>query len=177
MRRPSAGRGRLPLSAVGTRGWLLVALVLGTLSLALPWGRFAESTLGPGTTTAGYCSTVWSSDGGATLDCVPGLYFPGAVLTSEGVLTGTAIQPRVLLVVAALLVWRAYRRSGAPAARVDPAAVLAVALGVLAVPLVGPAAQTGQVVWAVALAALVVALRRDGLLGVPDRLRRPVPST
>lgn len=176
MRRPSAGRGRLPLTATGTRGWLLVALGLGALSLALPWGRFAETTLGPGTMTAGYCSTVWGSDGGATLDCMPGLYLPGAVLTSEGVLTGAAIQPRVLLVVAALLVWRAHRRRDPSRAVVDPAAALAVALGVLAIPLVGPAAQSGQVVWALGLAALVVALRRDGLLGLPDRLRRPARS-
>lgn len=176
MRRPSAGRGRLPLAPTGTRGWLLVALALGALSLALPWGRFLETTVGPGTMTAGYCSTVWSADGGATLDCMPGLYFPGMVLTDDGVLTGAAIQPRVLLVLAALLVWRAYRRRDAGRRVTDPAAVLAVALGVLAIPLVGPAAQSGQVVWALGLSALVVALRRDGLLGLPDRLRRPAAA-
>jgi hypothetical protein len=171
VRRPSAGRGRLPLSASGTRGWLLVAALLGVVSLALPWGRWSQQLTTAPTVAPGSCTTSWSYDGYPTTDCTSMMFFPGMDLTTGGVLMGTDLHARVLLVLAALLVWRAYRRRDPGRAVVDPAAALAVALGVLAVPLVGPAAQSGQVVWALALVALVVALRRDGLLGVPDRLR------
>lgn len=167
MRRPSAGRGRLPLTAAGTRGWLVLAALLGVVSLGLPWG--SESFLLGGYLAPGSCVSTYDVDGFATLDCTYGSYVPGIAV--DGLVTGADLAARVLLVAVAGLVWFAHRRRDPAHAVVDPAAGLAVVLAVVAPLLAGAAAQSGQVAWVLGTVALVVALRRDGLLGLPDRVR------
>jgi len=176
MRRPSAGRGRLPLPAAGTRGWLTLAALLGVLSLGLPWATWSERYATGGFLTPGSCTTTYDHEGFATLDCLPMTFTPGFDLTSAGTLTGADLAARVLLVVVAVLVWTAYRRRDASRAVVDPAAGLAVALAAVAPLIAGAAAQTGQVAWVLGAVALVVALRRDGMLGLPARVSRNAPA-
>lgn len=172
MRRPSAARGRLPLTAAGTRGWLALAAVLGVVSLGLPWSTWSGGSTTAGTLVPGGCTTSYGYDGFPTLDCTPMSFVPGFSFTTGGSLAGADLAARVLLVAAAALVWTAYRRRDPARAVLDPAAALATGLGVLAPFIAGAAAQTGQIAWVLGVVALVVALRRDGLLGLPDRVSR-----
>lgn len=176
MRRPSAGRGRLPLPVAGTRGWLVLAGLLGVLSLGLPWDTWSARYGTGGLLAPGTCMTTYDYEGFPTLDCTGSSYVPGFDVTSSGTLSGADLAARVLLVVVAGLVWLAYRRRDASRAVVDPAAGLAVVLAVVAPLLAGAAVQSGQVAWVLGAVALVVALRRDGLLGLPDRVRASVPA-
>ena len=139
------------------RRWLLIAAVAATLSLGLPWST--SPTFGV-SVIPGFCSTSYCADGFATTECGPATtqFAPTGGLTPS---VGYQHPVRVLGLVTAGLVVAGYRRGHRGWLLAAPAP------GVLALCGYGLTGTSGQLVFAAALGALVMALVRDGV--VPRR--------
>lgn len=135
---------------------LTVAGALALLALGLPWGGAGPGRWTTGIYTPGFCSTIYDSNGYASSECSPGFYLPGIHL-SDGPPAGYLTGARVVVVVVVALLTLGLRQ---PDSRLPTVAVAVAAGGWL----VDPGATSGQIVYLVALAVLVVALHRSGRL-------------
>lgn len=159
--RSALNQGRPPPIGAAARLWLAVALLATVLSVGLPWSAtgLSPGSYLPGYYTPGFCATVYDYDGYASMDCGPGYLSPGFYLSGYGFggEAGASHPARVFIAVGLLLVVLGYRRGSA---QVLTAALLIGAVGFLAYG-VSPAA--GQLSFGLALAALWLALRADGI--------------
>jgi hypothetical protein len=152
------------------RSWLVLAAVAATVSLGLPWDTTVETGFGYTFYGSGLCYNSYDADGWMTTVCDP-YWTPRLEVKPElTTLLGTGHPVRALLPVTVLMVVAGYRRGNRrwAAAAPVPAAVGLVASGVTG--------MAGQWVFGLALAALVVALRRDGVLPSRHRAATPVPT-
>lgn len=150
--------------ATGIRGGLLtVAAAFALLSLGLPWGSSDPGRWTGGFYSPGFCSTVYDGNGWASTECGPGFYSAGIHLGGGSGAAGYRTCVRVFLLIAAVLLIIGLRRRSGPL----PALAAAVlTLGWL----LQPGAQSGQIAYLLALAALVTALHRKGRLPAVGRL-------
>ncbi|WP_157970486.1 hypothetical protein [Nakamurella deserti] len=146
------------------RSWLVIAAVAATVSLGLPWKNTVETGFGYTFYGNGLCHNSYDADGWMTTVCDP-YWTPRLEVKPElTTMLGIAHPVRALLLLTVVMVVVGYRRGdrrwlvAAPA----PAAVGITAFGVTG--------MAGQSLCALALGALLVALRRDGVF--PSR--RPV---
>lgn len=152
--------------AARVRGGLFtVAAAFALLSLGLPWGSSDPGRWTAGSYSPGFCTTVYDSNGWASMECGPGFYSPGIHLSGGGAPAGYLTGIRVILVVVVVLLAISLRQ---PAGPLPTVAVAVAAIGWM----LQPGARSGQIAYLLALAVLVVALRRAGRIsrsGPPPR--------
>jgi hypothetical protein len=167
---PAASRilGRVrPVPAART--WLFIAFAAAILSLGLPWDT--KLTLTPGMITTGLfsplgvCGLRYDYAGYAYTDCSNwynwgyyqmGHFIPNTVFGFRG-------PARVVIALVAIVVFLGYRLGSSRLLKLAP--ILAVG-GFIAT---GVTAYSGQLVFLFALAALLIALSKDGLVKLPQR--------
>lgn len=149
------------------REWLILAACLTILGLGLPVGSWEiEDSYLHGSYNPGYCVTSYDYNGGSYLECTAGTISPSIYLAgSQGSLTAAKSGIRVFVALAVVLAVLAVRRNNRLAAQ---AAVVTGVVGILryAVP-----PQPGNIVFALALLALCLALQERRLIRLPHRLR------
>ena len=138
--------------------------MLAVLSLGMIW-RWSY-TIGPGYFMPGFCYTRYDYEGWAYTQCDP-YYQYGSITPTE--MNGFAHPVRVLLLLAVLAVVVGYRRASRGLLLAAPALA---AVGLFAFGVTG---RPGQLVFAAAIGALLMALHVDGVLKVPgaDRVTQP----
>ncbi len=139
------------------RRWLLIAAVAATLSLGLPWKNSVEAGFGFTYYGTGLCSNSWDADGWMTTTCDP-YWTPQLEVKPELTTVIGAEHPAralVLLTVLALVV--GYRRGHRGWLRLAPTPAMVALFGY------GVTGMSGQLAFALALGALVMALVRDGV--------------
>lgn len=137
--------------------WWVVAALAAATSLGLPWGSRGGSgdVWVPGFITP--ASFVPSFDG--TVEMMPGTVSYGFLVPGgTAAYAGYQTDARVVVALACVLLWLAVRR------RSPDLALGGLAVAVLAVLLSGLVVTGGLLVYLAAVAAVVLALRADGLL-------------
>jgi hypothetical protein len=144
------GRIALPIAV---RRRLFLAAGLTVVALCLPWSPARAGSYLHGWYAPGSCISVYDSDGYATLDCTPGYVTPGWFTPGTAMQPGYATDLRIIVLVAVAALLVGLRRSS-PALQQG---ALLVAVAGLALNL---APQSGQLVYAVAVALAAIALRQ-----------------
>lgn len=144
-----------------SRIWLVIATVAAVISLGLPWKKTTELGYGFTYYGTGLCSNSYDADGWMTTTCDP--YWSPQLEVQPELATMIGIQHpiRVLVVLAALALAVGYRRN---ARRLLLAAPVLAVVGLLGF---GVSAMSGQLLFVLAVGALLMALHRDGLLTRP----------
>ena len=141
------------------RVWFGVAALAGLLSLGLPWRNSVELGFGFTYYTSGLCYNSYDYDGWMTTHCDP-WYVPNLEVKPTTALAIGAEHPvRVMLVLTVIALIVGYRRG---VRSLLLAAPVIAAFGLFGYGVTG---KPGQLAFAIGLAALLVALRRDGVLG------------
>ena len=152
------------------RSWFGIAALAGLLSLGLPWKHTLQFGLTYGYWTTGFCYNSYDSEGWATTYCDPWyMPFPG---TGSKIVTVTGAEHpvRVMLLLAVVALVAGYRRGSATLLKAGAGVA---ALGLFSFGFTG---MSGQLCYAVGLAALVMALHRDGVLALRRAPARLSPS-
>jgi hypothetical protein len=132
---------------------LLAAASVAVVALALPWQNTSVRVgVGP-TYLPGYCGI--GADGYGY--CDPGLITTGVTTSAGGPVSGFAGPIRVIAVLAALLLWSAWRGGSRQLA---VAGIILAGAGLFAD---GSAVTSGRLAWLLALTLVVVAWRRRGI--------------
>jgi hypothetical protein len=140
------------------RPWLLIAAVAAVVSLGLPWKKTVELGFGYTYYGNGLCYNSYDADGWMTTICDPYWTPQLEVKPQLATLIGTEHPVRVLALLAVVALIAGYRRHSR---RLVLAAPVLACVGLLGFGVTG---MSGQVLFVLAVAALAMALRRDGIL-------------
>lgn len=143
-------------------GLLIAAAALAVLSLGLPWTVAVDSAYGTTLFTPGSCVTVYDYQGYASLECIPGMIFPGYSSYGSPALPGYAIGVRVFLLAGALLVFLGSRHA---ASKMRLVGLLVIIAGWLT----NIGSQSGQITYLLAIGCLWYWLRATSTEPVQPR--------